>query len=192
MKARLRRRPRAFTLIELLIVIALIVVLTALTVPAVVSLRDSWQMTAASGNLLGMLDLARQTALARNRSVVVRFYLRADADAYDAFGAFVVEDDGERHPLIRRQHLPAGLLLSANPAHADPPESATGTETFPDGSQAAYSEFRFRRDGSTDLAPSQHWFLTLLRERDRNEPTPKRFMTFLIEPTSGHVQSFQP
>ena len=192
----MKRQPpsphRAFTLLELLIVMAIITALTALTVPAVVSLRDSWQMASASQSLLGMFDLARQTALARNRSVLIRLY-RSGSDApYHSFSASVIEDSGERQPLTRRQHLPAGLCLSASPEHSHPPESATGTETFADGSSALYSEFRFRRDGSTDLPASDFWYVTLLRESDLAQSEPKRFLTLLIEPTSGHLQPFQP
>lgn len=66
-----RRTPRglAFSLLELLIVIAIIVVLAALTIPAVTSLSTSRSLATATQNVLEKMSLARQHAMANGRRV---------------------------------------------------------------------------------------------------------------------------
>ena len=62
---------RGFTLVELLVVIALIAVLQLIAVPAFVNISNSMRLTAAVNSLFSSLLLARNEAIKRNSRAVV-------------------------------------------------------------------------------------------------------------------------
>lgn len=68
----------AFTLVEMITVMAIITVLIALAVPATNSILRGNDLTTGAQNLSNLLSLARQQALTQNRPVEVRLYKFAD------------------------------------------------------------------------------------------------------------------
>ena len=67
-------RPRAFTLIEMMVVIGIIVILMALIAPAFTSLKSAGDVTNAAYTVKGVLDQARTYAMANNTYTWVGFY----------------------------------------------------------------------------------------------------------------------
>lgn len=65
---------RAFSLIELLVVMALLGILMVLTLPAVTSIQKSNSLTKAGSDIASVLKLARTYAMANNISVWVGFF----------------------------------------------------------------------------------------------------------------------
>ena len=63
----------AFTLIELLIVIAIVAVLSALTLPAFNSIRNAGGLTKSANDIAGILEQARAYAMAQNTYTWVGF-----------------------------------------------------------------------------------------------------------------------
>lgn len=56
-----------------------------------------------------------------------------------------------------------------------------------------YVAFRFRPDGSTDLAESTSWTLTLVRHPAADPAMlSKNFIALQIDPVTGHVDSYRP
>jgi prepilin-type N-terminal cleavage/methylation domain-containing protein len=68
------KTPRAFTLLELLIVIAIIAVLLVLIAPAFTGIKSAGDVTNAAYTIKGVLDTARTYAKANNTYVWVGFY----------------------------------------------------------------------------------------------------------------------
>ena len=62
---------RAFTLLELTVVLTIAGLLLALSAPRFVLLRDAWSVRSAMTDLAASFSLARQTAMARRTSVAV-------------------------------------------------------------------------------------------------------------------------
>ena len=71
----LRAFPRAFTLIEILIVIGIIVLLIALAVPALALISGSNSINGAENNLSALLGRARADAIALQKHTGVLFFI---------------------------------------------------------------------------------------------------------------------
>jgi prepilin-type N-terminal cleavage/methylation domain-containing protein len=69
-----RERTRAFTLLELLIVIGIIAVLLVLIAPAFTTIKSGGDVTSAAYTIKGVLDTARTYAKANNTYTWVGFY----------------------------------------------------------------------------------------------------------------------
>ena len=69
--------PRAFTLIELMVVIGIVVLLTVLAVPAFTNLKSSGDLTKVADMIAGTLAQARTHAMANNTYTWVGFYEEA-------------------------------------------------------------------------------------------------------------------
>ena len=168
---------RAFSLVELLVVISIIAIIAGFAVPAVTTMIRGSQLTQGSQMLTDAFALARQTALGRNRSVEVRFYKYGDPEIpgeqarnpetgfFRALQVFEVLDNGALLPSGPVQRLPINVIMNegglstlldrkeeefvTNPGPSDPemPDAEIGRKYH-------YSAFRFLPDGSTDLAPN--------------------------------------
>ena len=95
-------------------------------------------------------------------------------------------------PTARRRIRPA----VQTPTAADPPLPGVASGT-PIGSQYQYVAFRFLPNGSTNLSPSDSWYVTHPqpegpgRQRAARTP-PANFFTLQIDPVSGSMKGFRP
>lgn len=76
-----RREHRAFTLVELLVVLGLTTVLLGLLVPVVTSVKGGRELTAAAYGVAGELEAARNYAIANHTYTWVGFYEQNYANA---------------------------------------------------------------------------------------------------------------
>jgi len=200
---RVRRVSRAaFTLIELLLVITIIIILTALVTPAMDSLLRPLQLTKGAQLLDGQLSLARQIALTRNHSVEVRFYQFGDPEIpgeqpsnpgtgrYRAMQIFEVQESGTAVALDKVQRIPPAVVIDSGAALSSIIGSAQASPGIPTATDGAVLNiplpqvgmhykavsFRFLPSGSTNLPSTSGapWFLTLhnLSDGDPSTKTP--------------------
>jgi uncharacterized protein (TIGR02596 family) len=194
-------RRRAFSLIELIIVISVIVIIAAFTMPAMNTILRGSQLSQGAGILVGELNIARQQALSRNRPIEVRFYHYADPEVpgesttdsttwkFRAMQLFQVLPSGVAVPLDKIQTLPSGVIFSYTNAEGlsslidlptglkpkKPGIDDVAAPRLPRGVDLNYDyvSFRFLQDGSTDRLPTSTWFITIIGINDKLESATK-------------------
>ena len=154
-------RKRGFTLVEMMVVIAIIVLLGALAVPALSSLMTSYNLGNTAQAISGQLNYARQSALTSNDAIQVRFYQLTDAVhssqvTYRAIQCFQETDNGTI-PLTKPNIFPPGIVISNNTAvstlFAGYGMTSANGPLLPITQNASYLYFRYRPNGQTDLTP---------------------------------------
>jgi uncharacterized protein (TIGR02596 family) len=209
---------RAFTLLEILVVISIIAIVSTFAIPAFASLIVGPTLNQASQTLVNQIGLARQYATTKNRSVEVRFIRYRDPGTpgeaagpasggqYRAIQLLEVLESGAPVSLGKPEFLPQNIILCGDGRSSlldetgslpQIPHSALPVDgELPRGIKRDYEylSFRFLSNGSTTLAASQNWFITVLALRDQKGSTtlPANFFILQIDPVSGAARSFRP
>lgn len=160
----------AFTLIETLVVVSIIVLILALTGPALLRTMQANKLTSAGDSLVGFLSEAQQLAVTLNSPVEVRFYKYVvQPDSFESFRSYQmfkvntpttasggnVSFEELFEPIGQVFRLPEGVLI---PFEAELSPILDG-EGFPDSSEdnpngysgvpdAEYVALRFMTDGT--------------------------------------------
>lgn len=206
----------AFTLVELLAVIAIMAIVLSFVVPAFSSTMRSMQLTQAAESVSDQLHIARQTALTKNHPIEVRFYSYSDpraagsSKACRAIQSFQINDDGSYTAVNKAILLPDAIIIDSNPTLStllNPVTSGSmGAPATASGSTLNVSVprvgnnydsiyFHFLPDGSTNLpADGTQWCVSLHYETLGNNLTalPQNFATVQIDPYNGQTRTFRP
>jgi uncharacterized protein (TIGR02596 family) len=213
-------RPRAFSLVELLTVIAIISILATLSITAFNQISRASKLAAAGQSLVDNLNLARQTAMTKNRRVEVRIYQipsspASSGTACRAIRLFVVQSAGDLLPLTKLIRFQDPVVLSDSGMTLPNSASTTSTILAPTGistnattdatNDAAkwpvpgaatyqYISFNFLPDGGTDLDPGKSWLATLMLANDPliANSLPANYLTVRIDPVLGKITVFRP
>jgi uncharacterized protein (TIGR02596 family) len=215
-----RAAGRAFTLIEVLVVVAMIALIVAAMAPMVFSSLVSTRLTSAGETLGGQLSLARQLAVSRNESVEVRFYEYEDPEspgakpAYRAIAIMSLRDrpgaaaNGLREQLTDTYFLPSGIVLGSSQslspmlASGSIPSTQDLEKVIKRANNARYKAFQINPDSSTNLTvlmggtyrPDITYF-TVAEERvltDDNGEIPKNFFVVQIDPDTARTSTYRP
>jgi prepilin-type N-terminal cleavage/methylation domain-containing protein len=117
-------RRRGFTLVEMLVVIAIMVVLFSAGIPAVENLGASRGISSATSQISGALELAKSTAVARNTYVWVGFANvgpNSDRNGETCIG-IMMSKDGTKSSLLANLAPVGKLVAIENVALAEPSE----------------------------------------------------------------------
>ena len=129
-------RQRAFSLVELLTVIAIISILAALSVTAFNQISRASKLAAAGQSLVDNLNLARQIAMTKNRRVEVRIYqfpssTGSSDKACRAIRLFLVQSAGDLLPLTKLIRFQEPVILSDSGTNLPNSTSTTSTILAP-------------------------------------------------------------
>lgn len=198
---RASRPKQAFTLIELLLVTALILILAGLAIPAFKGMSGGASLTRASEEIAALISLARQRASTFNRQVAIRFY-----EGGGGFSSHQIWEKPEAssdpsapaswRPVGPEVSMPLGTLIKKSAAFSPLLEKfPNNTESKPRGT-VRYSEVLFTPSGSM-VAASSEAHLTIV-------PTPappgagvvpglpSNFATIVIEPFNSRPAIYRP
>jgi prepilin-type N-terminal cleavage/methylation domain-containing protein len=175
----LRGRVRAFTLIEMLVVLGMIVILLSAVIPAVTSLSKANGRKAAMANLLGGIEQARAEAINTSQATYVVFptfgagTAQSTLDRY-SYKSYAIFEDNAANPgsvkqLTGWKSLPTGVALRSAgtaalsnlaPTASPTPSPPTPTFTFtPDTSATpVYQYLKFNVNGEVE-APAANVLL---------------------------------
>ncbi len=110
------RNIKGLTLLEMLVVIAIIALVSAIVAPNIINWRRGVQLRGAANNLKGDLELAKTNAIRENNYVVIMFLdtLRYEIFVDNGAGDGGVPDnwvrDGEER-LLRARDMPPGVTI---------------------------------------------------------------------------------
>lgn len=126
--------PRGFTLVELLVVLAIAGLMLAVAPPLISSVMPGVELKAAARRTAGALRLAREVAIASGRDI-----------------AWVIDIDSNRYRIDgdhRGGSLPAGLAVELVAAEDEMQSDTVGAiRFFPDGSSTGGRVILKRGDG---------------------------------------------
>ena len=162
---------RAFTLIEMLVVVTIIVLLLAFSTPALMRTMQASRLASTGDSLMGTISEAQQMAYAQNVPVELRFF-RYNGDfgdnsqfrAYQLFKVVVATQGTGAAAQTKESIAPVGNLVKlsegtiiATDSLLSPGISGNGLEDVKDGDVkpgysgvdgATYNAIRFMPDGS--------------------------------------------
>lgn len=193
------RSRSAFSLIELLTVLAIISVLAVATVPALKGTLDAFNVSGAADLAGSEISLARQMAISRNLPVEVRIYRETSASG-PAWRIIALVIPKEASGAVEDEWITAGKVLPGNVLFEDSNQfstiiSAAASNNYVDlntvapwskTEQAAapglvrgknYVAFQFKPDGSTNLPSADAsgdplpWCVTLKGARSQPAAT---------------------
>lgn len=200
---------QGFTLLELLVVLTLAAGLMALASMGYNQVSRASSLASTAQQAGDMIILARQTAVARNLPVEVRFFKLPEFDSSTGDASMwramhIVIPNGEREesvapPLYFERHV----FISEKPA-VSPLLAHLGEEQLPSQpfggyplSQVRFKSFMIRPDSTVSTleeVPSNSWFLTLHQDGEplEEQDLPANFATLQINPVTARVAILQP
>lgn len=193
------RFKTAFSLIEILLVIVLIVILGSLSVAGFQHVTGSRQMTAAASLVIDQLNFARQSAISQNAPV--RFQICEIEDSRNGDEADfrlvrlqVFDQEGRIwKPLSRPQVFPQAIIASRD-VSLSTMLAASDLQTISDlnfdgnsGRSVQARAIDFLPSGRPRLNPNAIYSLTV-RHSGRGED----FITIQLDPVSGTSRIFRP
>lgn len=189
-------------------VTAVMVVLLSLTVPLASQVFTANKITLGAQTIVNQLNLARQTALTKNRVVETRFYKFTSSENVDtieqtrAAQNFIFDETNTSSAALDEvRYLPDGVMISSEATYSSLIQSSraktawtTGDSkpSLPRGIGSNYSVYtvRFRPDGSTDLGAGS-WFATV-RSENGTSTQMSNYATIYIDPYNGALRLYRP
>ena len=194
------KHPSAFSLLELLVVVAILAVLAGVSLPSIVSVLQGRNIEAAGAMFADAVSLARQEASAGSRTVELRIYRSpSGTGSWQAFQLWSTRGTNTE-PLASMRKLPQGVAvwLPGSPLIST---LATNPFFFVSGTTNAalgrgpldYISVQFRASGALDgIVSTNNNFLTLVSEHQTNATAPANYATILINPATAKATIIRP
>ena len=190
----------AFSLIELLVVVAIIGLLMTAAVPALNSVLENGRLTQAATLVVNQFTLARQKASAENKNITLRFIRKDDKSPFDRIQLVTLDSATNATPVSRLTTLPmqtaiaSDIALTSLMSLTESTANSARDPSIPElGTSYLYRQCTFRPRGSLDLSIQSNWFATVVLQRNASNTTaPANFATIQVDPVNGGLQIYRP
>jgi Tfp pilus assembly protein FimT len=156
-----RRPAAAFTLVELLAVVGIMGLLAAVAVPALKGLTGSGGRKQALGQVIGALEIARNTAISTGTNAAVIFpdstFASGEAYKYRSMAVVSWNATNSANPATMVGSwivLPQGIALFPNSISALPIGTNISVRILTSSNTANFRAIRFQSDGALDESQS--------------------------------------
>jgi len=200
-------RLRAFTLIEILLVIAIVLILLSLVLPAMRSVLESYQLRQAGSRIAAMIEEARIEAVTMQKVTAVRFIQGSKETEFSSVGIVRITFDpsnpadpgGNKEVLHGRLfRLPEPVIIDAPRSSIFEADSGIVSKTV-DAAPAAEAgktcrDFYLFPNGTTSLnarSPNPHLCLMTRPDALRSDAEIRNPLVISIDPVTSRLTIYQ-
>lgn len=202
------RTVRGYTLIEMLIVVVVMAILMLMVVSGFTSGIEASRLRSTEARITSSIEVARQEAVARNRTVELRFYEVPGANdplggvAWRSWQILLRDTTGSYNPIGDLQSMDQGIVAHPDVQFSnllvDPPNPRIGMisngPTVGGATTYRYAAIEFRPDGSTGLTKDTAWSLSLVESKEidvnGSATLPQNYRSIVINPFTGATRGY--
>jgi uncharacterized protein (TIGR02596 family) len=188
---RVRLASRGFSLVELLLVVALIGILATLGIMEFSSVVRGSRLTSAGRLLQSEISLAKQQAVTFHQEVEVRLF--QTGGTWNGIALVIRDATGAEKLLRRPMLLPEGVVMDAGQSPLLTSAPISNRAVFATHGEQDFRAFRFRSGGNTQPELTSTNNTLLLRGGTPGEGTNLvNYRVVAVTPVNGKATIYQP
>jgi len=203
LSARLYRR-KAMTLLELLLVMAIMGTLLTLSTPMITSISESNNLTNAGQILSDQIRLGTQIASSRNKVIEVRLLkvsqITTSSANYRGIQLWMSDSNGAMKAIDKMVSFPTGIVISESPNFSPlltMSGISSGTISYGNATNNSYVAFKIHPSGFFEPVPDDttksQLYVTLLNNRfTAASSLPFNYVTVQISPYTCATTIYRP
>jgi uncharacterized protein (TIGR02596 family) len=197
-------QSRAFTLVEMLVVLGIIAILATLAMSGTSSLLDNSSLTSAGQTVAGQIAVARQLASTLNETVQVRLVQTTGTVGLQGIQVWAANSSGVSYPLTQLMTIPDSTVIDTNTS-LSPLLNPNSIGYYPSTGRAAnalYYPFSIRPSGIVEAVPtgtttapltSASLYFTIVKAHLGSVGTaPPNYITIQLNPDTASTLVYQP